>query len=340
MILWPSIAEERELALRHRLANVRAIAAQPATRWQSSSTWIALLFFGLTLFAIAATFGFFALLGLPKGWITAALCIGIAEMLIQERRMFGTGIESALWIGGLFAFLFGLSSEGKPEALLAFAAAAAIAGLRLRHAYFGTLGSLLVVVYLAVVQHGSSFWGGGAAALALTLAAACGLLRTWSRPSTDALLVAHVVVMPVAAYVTGKVLSDLRFDPAVAGTFAGLAALLGMLGLVRRNHAVLIGGLVSAACLVVEVHDLFAGSMEARLIAGGVALLVLTAAVSRLLRGRTRGIISERSEMTQLEQVIQLGSAVAIAHPQPAADAPKLEAGGGEFGGAGASGNF
>jgi hypothetical protein len=263
-------------------------------------------------------------------------------VLIQQRRMFGTGIESALWIGGLFAFLFGLPSEGKVEALLAFAAAAAVAGFRMRNPYFGTLGSLLVVIYLAVAQHGSSFWGGGAAilALALTLAAAFGLQRRWSRPSTDALLVAHVVVMPVAAYVTGKVLSDFHFDAPVAGTFALLAALLVTLGLVRRNHAVLIGGLLAAGCLVVEVHDLFAGSLEQRLIAGGLALLAGTAAVSRLLRGRTRGVVAERTEMTQLEQVIQMGGNVAIAHPQAAAESPQLEAGGGEFGGAGASGGF
>lgn len=342
MILWPSVAEERELALRQRFAHVRPIATQKTTAWQSSSPWIALLFFGLTLFAVTATFGFFSLLSLPKGWITAALCIGVAELLIQGRRMFGTGIESALWIGGLFAFLFGLTSEGKPEALLAFAAASAIAGLRVRNPYFGTLASLLVVIYLAVVQHGSAFWGGGAAplALALTLAAAFGLLRRWSRPSTDALLVAHVVVMPVAAYVTGKILSDFHFDAPVAATFALLAALLVTLGLARRNHAVLIAGLLSFACLVVEVHDLLDASMEARLIAGGIALLAITAAVSRLLRGRTLGVVSERTEMTQLEQVIQLGGAVAIAHPQPAAESPQLEAGGGEFGGAGASGGF
>ncbi|HWS71862.1 MAG TPA: hypothetical protein VN605_07085 [Thermoanaerobaculia bacterium] len=344
MILWPSEADERELAMRHRFANVRAIASGTKTPWQRSSPWIALLFFGLTLFAISATFGFFSLLGLPKGLLTAALCIGLAELLIQQRRMFGTGIESALWIGGLFAFLFGLPSQGRVEALLAFAAAAGLAGLRMRNPYFGTFSAILVVIYLAAAAHGSAFWTGGAAllALALTIAAAFGLLRKWSRPSTDSLLVAMVVVMPVAAYVTGKVLTEqTALDLQVAIVFASVAALLLTLGLARRNRALLIAGLVTVACVAIEVHELFFRSLEARLLAGGALLLVLTAVVSRALRGRTLGIVVTPAPMTQLEQVIQMGGAVAIAHPEPASQQPPdLKPGGGEFGGAGASGGF
>ena len=344
MILWPSVADERELELRHRFANVRAIAGETKTPWQRSSPWIALLFFGLTLFAVSATFGFFALIGLPKGLITAALCIGLAELLIQQRRMFGTGIESALWIGGLFAFLFGLPSQGKVEALLAFAAAAGLAGLRMRNPYFGTFASVLVVIYLAAAAHSSAFWSGGAAllALALAVAAAFGLLRTWKRPSTDSLLVAHVIVMPLAAYVTGKVLTErMSADLQVAIVFAAMAALLLAFGLLRRNHPLLIAGLVTAACVSVEVHELFLRSYEARLIAAGVLLFALTATVSRLLRGRTRGIVATPTPMTQLEQAIQMGGAVAIAHPEPASQQPaELKPGGGDFGGAGGSGGF
>ena len=62
----------------------------------------------------------------------------MAEWLIRQRRFFGTGIESALWIGALFAIIFSLPSSGKPEALLVFAAACAMAGLRVRSAVFGT----------------------------------------------------------------------------------------------------------------------------------------------------------------------------------------------------------
>ena len=344
MILWPSAAEERELAMRHRFANVRTIAAGTKTSWQRSSTWIALLFFGLTLFVVAATFGFFSLISMPKGWLTAALSIGVAELLIQQRRMFGTGIESALWIGGLFAFIFGLPSEGKPEALLVFALAAGIAGLRMRNPYFGTFALLLVVIYLGVTAHGKSFWSGGAVLLALTLTAvaACGLLRTWSRPSTDSLLAAIVVVMPLAAYLCGKILTEhLLLDPAVALVFSALAVLLLSLGLLRSNHALVIAGLVTVACVVVEIHELFLGSYEARLIAGGVLLLALTAAISRALRGRTRGIVATPVAMTQLEQAIQMGGSVAIAHPEPHSPAPPdMKPGGGDFGGAGASGGF
>jgi len=344
VILWPSIADERELAVRHRFANVRAVTSGTKTPWQRSSTWIALLFFFLTLFAIAATFGLFALLGAPKGWITAALCLGVAELLIQQRRMFGTGIESALWIGGLFAFLFGLPSTGAPEALLACAAAAGVAGLRMRNPYFGTFAALLVVIYLAVASHGHSFWSGGAVLLALTLTmgAACGLLRTWSRPSTDSLMVTIVVVMPVAAYVCGKLLAErMAFDPRVAIVFSALAVLLLSLGLLRRSHALVIAGLFTVVCVAVEVHELFFRTGEARLMAGGLLLLALTAVVTRALRGRTRGLVVTPRAMTPLEQAIQLGGSVAIAHPEPGgSQSTDLKPGGGDFGGAGASGSF
>jgi hypothetical protein len=345
VILWPSIADERELAMRHRFANVRAITSGTQTPWQRSSAWIALLFFGLTLFAVAATFGFFALIGLPQGWITAAICIGVAEVLIQERRMFGTGIESALWIGGLFAFLFGFESHGDPEAFLAFAAAAGVAGLRMRNPYFGTFSALLVVIYLAVAAHGQSFWSGGAVLLAvtLTICAAAGLLRTWSRPSTDSLLVSIVIVMPVAAYISGKVLTTtMALDTQVAILFAALAVLLLALGLTRHNHALVIAGLVTAACVAIDVHALFLSSDEARLMVGGTLLLIVTAAISRVLRGRTRGVVATPTAMSQLEQAIQLGGSVAIAHPQPGSSSQPAEVkpGGGDFGGAGASGGF
>jgi len=344
MILWPSIADERVMAMRHRFGDSRNVAASLQTPWQRSSTMIAIVFFGLTLFAIAATFGFFALLGLPKGVLTAALCIGIAEVLIQQRKMFGTGVESALWIGGLFAFLFGLPSEGKVEALLAFAAAAALAGLRMRNPYFGTLGATLIIIYLAVATHDHTFWSGGAAPVAIgfTIAAALGALRIWSRPSTDDLMSILVIVMPVLAYVTGKILvSHDRFDPMVAIVFGSLAALLLGSGLLRRKHALIVAGLTTAGCTAFEVRGEFLGSDESQLIAGGVLLLAVTAAVSRLLRSKTEGVVASPVATSQLVEAIQMVGAVAIAHPtEPAAGGAELKSGGGDFGGAGASGGF
>jgi hypothetical protein len=344
MTLWPSIADERELAMRQRFASVRAIAGATKTPWQRSSTPIALLFFGLTLFAIAATFGLFALLELPKGLLTAILAIGIAELLIQQRKMFGTGIESALWIGGLFAFLFGLPSEGSVEALLAFAAAAAIAGLRMRNACFGLLGALLVILYLGVAAHGTTFWSGGAALLALVFAlgGALGSLRIWSRPSSDALAALLAVTMPVVAYVTGRILASRdAFDPRVAAVFGALAVLLLTIGLRRRDHVLLVAGLITVACVAIEARELFLHSDEARLLTAGLLLLTITALVARALRGRTRGIVAAPTAITPLEEAIQLGGAIALTHPQTPPDSgPELKPGGGAFGGAGASGDF
>ena len=73
---------------------------------------------------------FFKLTEIPGGgYVTAAISLALAEWLIRTRHFFGTGIESALWLGGLFAFIFGLPGEGSTEVILLFAAASAFAEL-------------------------------------------------------------------------------------------------------------------------------------------------------------------------------------------------------------------
>src|SRR6266540_1887754 len=119
-----------------------------ANAWRRMSLVAQIVFFVLTIVAIAAAYGFLTLLHLPPGWILAIVCIVLAEFLIQRHRFWRTGVESALWIGGLYAFIFSLPSSGKPEAILVFVAAAAIAGWRVRNALFGVLALVLATVYL------------------------------------------------------------------------------------------------------------------------------------------------------------------------------------------------
>src|SRR2546430_14154313 len=121
--IWPTPEEER------------------SGSWRRMSLLAEIVFFVLTSIAIAAA-GVF----LP-GWFVMIACIAGAEFLIRAYRFWRTGVESALWIGGLYAFIFSLPSSGKPEALLVLAAAAAIAGWRVRNALFGTLAGCLVVAY-------------------------------------------------------------------------------------------------------------------------------------------------------------------------------------------------
>ena len=134
VLAQPSVAEERQELLRARAgvwkrdglitdAQRRGIHEACPPRWKHSGLILGALFFVLTLIGVVALFWFCDLVGVPKGFTTMVLAIAAAELLIYGLHFFGTGIESALWIGGLFAFIFGLPSEGKPEALLVFALA-------------------------------------------------------------------------------------------------------------------------------------------------------------------------------------------------------------------------
>jgi hypothetical protein len=341
---WPTIAEERGMAMRHRFSGEKAVVSSISTQWQSNSPLMALVFFCLTILAMSAFFGMLALFQLPKGWITSIMAIGIGELLIQRRKMFGTGIESALWLGGLFAFLFGLSSEGKPEALLVFGAAAAIAGFRVRNPYFGALAAILVVIYPAVKTHGDSFWSGGATdiALILTILAAAALLRTWRRPSDQQLFEILAVVMPVVGYVIGRVLeARAHFEPAVAGVFGILCAGLLLLGIRTRQHALFIAAGVTAACFGAELYELLKSRTdESLLITSGLLLVAIGFAVTRALRGRTEGIVATATPKSLLEEAIQIGGSVAIAHPPHVESQPEVQTGDGGFGGGGSSGGY
>src|SRR5437588_7523520 len=97
---------------------------------------------------MATLVGVGALFLLSKGWITAVIALATAEWLIRRGGFRETGVEAALWLGGLFAFIAGLPSQHKPEALLVFALAAVIAGARVRNPWFGALAVVLVLIYL------------------------------------------------------------------------------------------------------------------------------------------------------------------------------------------------
>src|SRR6185295_4327833 len=125
-------------------------------------------------------------------------CLGCAEFLIYAYHFERTGVESALWLAGLFAFIISLPSQNRPEAILAFAGAAMVAGARLRNAVFIALAAVLVDFYVDKKFHDAR--ATLAFALVLTAIAAVALLREWRRPSTELMLSLLVVVMPATAY--------------------------------------------------------------------------------------------------------------------------------------------
>ena len=320
----PSVADERAMALARKYPQLEP---QLATPWRSNGPVVSAVFFVLTTIAVAATFGFFHALDLPKGYITAAVAIAAAELLIGRHRFFGTGVESALWIGGLFALIFGLPGEGRPEAIVLFAAASFIAAARVRNALFGTLGIVFVAAYLDARGFDRTALGMG---LVVMLLAVIALSREWQRPSTELFFSITAAVMPAVAALSGP-----RLDSSWTLLWVALAAGMSWAGVRMRHHFVLLGSAAAAVVAAIAVQDAIPWRREWRLMAFGALLVAGAALVTRLLRGRDRGIVLDPElddDSLEILATLQLSPGVTAT--------PQQERGGGSFGGAGASGEF
>lgn len=334
----PTVAEERAMLLHREIPESKA---KLPTRWRQNGPILSLVFFVLTCVGVVALYGFFSLLG-GEGVFTAVLCIGLAEYLILGRRFFGTGVESALWIGGLFAFLIYAFSntqwQFRQETFLLFALAAAVAGVRLRNAWFGAMACALVIGYLISRDQ-------DLVALGFSLALAAGSMfllgRPWKRPSTERLLVLILLTAPILGAIAGfRFLPRDLFVPYLC--FAGICFTAGIL---LRHHAPLLAGFVGIALTVIAARHLLPWTLEWQLIAGGAILLAVAAVITRALRDRTTGIVTTPANLTPYDEALQIGATIALTpatqatHPE-AGPAPQRPAGGGSFGGAGSTGEF
>jgi len=331
MILeWPTADEERARALR-RLIGKDLVPP----KWRTHGLIVSIVFFCLTIFALLACIGLGWLLGIKTSLPGAIAAIALGEALIRQGRFAGTGIESALWIGGLFAAVFALPGPYHVEALLLFAAACAIAGARVRNPLFGAAAAAFVVAYV----HDGSPEGAWLLALAIGGAASIALLRTWQRPSTEHLFIALALLMPIAGYMAREY-AGWHSDPKILALYAVYGAASIALGLWARHRALLIAGAAGIVIARVEAHD-WIDFTEWSLMADGVLLLVIGVVVHRALRGRTSGIVVTPAAITPYDEAMQIAGTVAIASPaavQP--EAAHAAGGGGTFGGAGSSGTF
>ena len=319
-MMWPSVEDERAGALADRLK------VPAPDGWKRHSIPLTITFFVLTCIGVVAFAAFFSIIHAPYGVLTLAATIAAAELLIRMYKFQRTGVESALWIAGPIAFIISLPSQGKPEALLVFAAAALIAGLRVRNPVFIAAGAVLVDVYVHVKTH--SALATVAFALGVTAGAAVALAREWKRPTTEWMWIALVLVMPLASYLAVTTLG-------IAYVIAGIALLAG--GIAIKHRALLIGGAVSLATGAFEMQKHLAIADEAKLIAGGVIVLAIAIVMTRILRNNTRGFVISKTE--DKYEVAQILGAIRIpAQPSPAAS-DHLDAGGGGFGGGGATGS-
>jgi hypothetical protein len=341
--------EERDRAVRDRAGEWRgegliseetrrAVEASIVVSWRSYGVVAQCVFFILTAIGMAAAYGLSHVVGLPlRGVFAGVAFVATAEFLIHQ-KWFGTGVEAALWIGGLIAMISELPSSGKPEAMLVFAAVCAIAGARVRNPIFGAAAAIFVMIYAE--KKGDL---GVVTALVIAGIAVLALLREWRRPSTEWLWIVIALALPVA----GRFTADDKWWRMTIALYATFGAVALVLAIVKRHHALFFSGAIGLAIAQVELsRKVLSLPLEAKLATGGVFLFALATIVSRALRTRTTGLVVTPSNLTGADEALSVAGAL-VAHRASQADIPSEPApaetraqGDGGFGGAGATGDY
>jgi hypothetical protein len=317
------------------IAEERAHAAGLPTRWKWHGPLVAATFFVLTCLAVLAFFGFWKVLHVPGEVLTSIVCIAAAETLIRKHNFFGTGVEAALWICGLIALIFALPGQSKPEAIFLFAAAFAIAGWRLRQPYFGAAAVLLCIAYFGIRNANDVVF---IAAVAVIIVSLLGLSREQKRPSVQRLFETLLIAAPIMPAIWKGAVGPAMFT----SIYLLLAIALFSTALVIRQHAPAISGAVCGVIAFIALQDVIDARLDFQLMAAGAVLLIASAMISRGLRNNTSGLVTSPSSITPFDEELQLAATVALA-PKTDASAPHEPGrgeGGGEFGGAGATGKF
>jgi hypothetical protein len=329
-----TVAEERTRLLRDRLESAglkRAAAALPASSWRTHGLILQIVFFGLTCAGLAAFYFLLEELDVPQTEIiTGCVALALAEYLIRARRWFGTGVEAALWIGGLFSFITALPSSGSPEKFLVLMAAAAIAGVRVRNPFFGALAAILLIVYFEEKAN-----LGVIAAFVVAASAVIALLRTWQRPSTEWLWVLIVIAAPIA----GRAQADAQWRDLTITLFLAYGLIVLAIAIRAKHHALFISGGLAIAIAATDLARLSTAPAEAQLALAGALLLGGSWLLSRALRDRTAGIVTTPASLTSFDDTFEL-MATANLPQQEFESASGRAQGDGGFGGAGATGSY
>jgi hypothetical protein len=311
-----------------RVADERALAVRELTGLPLEVPWRVYGLFPQVVFFVLACCAVVAACALFGGIVTGVLALALAEVLIRRYRWGRTGVEAALWLGGLFALISELPHSGQPEALLVMAAAAAVAGARVRNPLFGALAAGLVMYYFEKRWDLGVLFALIAAAIAIAL-----VCRSWQRPSTEWLFILIAVAMPLAGY--GE--ADAKWRTVTIVLYAAFGVLALLAAIARPHHAFFLAAAEGFAVAAFELAREIAAPLEAKLAIGGAFLLALSLLVSRALRGRTRGFVTTKERLTNAGDLLEIAGAISISSPEQPAT---RESGGGQFGGAGASGTF
>jgi hypothetical protein len=352
----PSASEERWLAAAD-LAGERAVSAADTGGWRTASLFARCAFFFLGLLAAGALFGLVIVLtdsAKSAGVLTAVFCIAIAELLIIRMRLFGMGIEEALWLCGAIAVLPATLDGTQRAVALGLAIACGAAALRLRNPLFASFAIAAAGWRLAL----DSGWPPASALCWIGAALAWLVLgKYFVRPSTQRFCGWMAIVLPLIAYLFAK---RFDFDPwrvvdgrmtlesmtellTPAILLVGAAVTL-WLGLRWRQHALLLAFALCVTLLGVELRAVSGLSIETRLILYGVIVLIASTVIERRLRSLT-GITSlPFGRDSDAWKLLEIGTAATLATTSRHSDQPPaetgVETGGGSFGGAGSSGGF
>lgn len=351
----PSVAEERDEVLHERVRKLKkrgVVSEEEAAplfalwplKWRIQTPLLAVVFFVLTCIGILAVNGLAALSNLPRGPLLLIGCIAAAELMIRRLNLFSTGVETALIIGGLVSFISWLPSEGKPEALLVFAAAALLTSWRVHSALFGSAATLLVLCYVAVKSDELVILP-LLTAVAIVVVCATLLLSMRARPWIERLLAFTMIPTIPVVYVAVSILLWGSNSPWwMKGAFAFSGIALVAIGLAARHHAHLIAGALAVAVATVDGWKSLPGDDAVKFAAIGGSLLVVSLVATWKLRESESGFVITPLRLTPADEALNLAAAAAMGaghhHHEPASvESPPIGGGGGS-GGAGATGSF
>lgn len=362
----PSAQEERwsRAAARFGVGRSAAYLAARLGGWTRVGTVTRCAFFALGVVAAALTAAILGLLHLAGSFLVSGIVLlVVAEWLILGCRLFGTGLEEALYAAGVLMIVFQLLGGGSDPHFLRTALLVAVvlgaSGLRLLNPLFTTLavlaGSYALDAFSDVAQLEAS--DGGMIAATFCFATGVGALlsgaRRFERPSHDRMLDWLVVVLPLAGSLwlaprdaPALTLDSLRHPTVLALASVlvpagyGLAALL--TGIRRRTHAPLLACLVCLGCIGYRLREFTGLPLQLRLIVWGAAALLVTVALERCLRTPWRGITSATLERGAggFNLLPLVGAGALTPHAVPAPGPSQFKGGGGTFSGGGASGDL
>ena len=367
----PSPDEERWLEVESRLgaAVPRAIVAERAGGWRSTGPLARTALFVLGLVAAALILGVLGFRDETTLLVAGLVAAFAAEWLTVAKRLYASGVEEGLCVGGALMIGAWLTTVIAPRSgfaggtleTLVLIVAVGAAGLRLLNPLVTTCAVIAFVYWVGatpVARALEQSIGSGVttvvvgcalAMLALVLGA-----REYRRPSHDRMLDWLVATLPVAAYArpaTWNIHEAMQIPGgggsvrlAMAVLLLALAVAMLVAGLRRRRHAPLLGFMGCIACLAMELRLATALATETWLILYGLAALLAGVALDRYLRSPRNGFIS--AALTHREgplDLLQTAGAAVLAQstaPELPRSEPPVAPGGGRFGGGGASGSY